>query len=188
MKVHIMPVRQVGKGTYLIKAIESAQLGRLTDADGTGLRVVLEAETMEPRGDQLRGELAVRGIDSEQPASHNALWRTTFVDVDMGRLGAHHGVVRTTHKVEGEHIGARTVENEIDTGGRTKMVTEERLGTTAPSIIAIGKGMVAIGSSKSLHNLTTHARMIITTKTSHSNIYYTSLDLDKMISFYLSIV
>ena len=55
--------------------------------------MVLEAEAMQARLDQLGRQLAVRRVDRQQAAAHDTLRRTAFVDVDMGGLGTHHGLV-----------------------------------------------------------------------------------------------
>ena len=52
--------------------------------------MMLETKAMKTSFDQIRGQLSIGCVDSEQTAPHDALRRTTFVNVDMGSLGTYH--------------------------------------------------------------------------------------------------
>ena len=75
---------------------------------------MLKTETVELGLDQCRGELAVGRGHGEQTAAHNTLGRSAFVDIDMGRVGTHHSVMRTAHGVDVQHIGPSAIEYKVD--------------------------------------------------------------------------
>lgn len=138
VEIHVVGVGEIGEGTDFVKRIEGAEFGGLRDADGTGLRVVLETEAMELSFDQLRGEFAIGGWHSEEAAAYDALRCTAFVDVDVCSFGTDHGMMRAAHGINVENVGTCAVEDEIDTCLRAECVLEKLFGAAAIFVVAIG--------------------------------------------------
>ena len=147
-----MAVCQVGQSPDLLQRVEGAELGGLRDADGAGLGVMLKAEAVKPGFYQFGCELAVRCRHREQAAACNALRRAALVDVDVCRLGAHHGMVRATHGIDVQYIGACAVEHEIDTGLLAEFLLDELHGTRTILVVAVCQRMVDIGRGYCLHD------------------------------------
>ena len=159
-------MRQVGQRFDFLTGVECAEFRRLTDTDGFRLRMVLEAEAVQTCLHQLGRQLAVGRVDSEESTSHHPLRGTAFVDIDMCRLGAHHGLVRAAHGVDTQHIGTRTVKHQIHTCLWTENVLEQLLQPLRVFIVAVCQRMLAVGLCYGLYHFGTHARMVVATETS----------------------
>ena len=116
---------------------------------------------METCLDKFRSKLAVRGINGQQPAAHDTLRGTTFVDIDMSCLGAHHSFVGTAHGIDRKNVGTCTIEDKIDLGLRAEAVTEKSFRASTPFVVAIGQSMVGIRVGDGFHYFRAYARVII---------------------------
>ena len=114
--------------------------------------------------DQFGRQFAVRRVDREQTASHYALRCSALVDVDMSRVGTHHGMVRAAHGVDVQHIGSRTVKYEIHLCLGSKNLLEQLFGLFAILVVAVCQGMFDVGGGYCLHDFGADARMVVTTK------------------------
>ena len=99
--------------------------------------MVLEAKTVQTALHQLWCQLAIGSIYSKEAAAYHPLRRTTFVDVDMGRFGAHYSLVRTAHSIDAQHIGTGAVEHQIYTSLFAEGLLEDFLKTLGIFIVAV---------------------------------------------------
>ena len=166
MQKHLVAVRQVGQRLDFLLRVERAQLRRLADADGLGLRMVLEAETVKARAHQVGRQLAVGRLHRQQAATHHPLRRPALVHVDMRRLGTHHRLVASAHGVDAQHVGPRAVEHQVYPRLLTEGLLEQALQPPRIFVVAVSQRMVAVGLRQRLQHLGTHSRVVVASKSS----------------------
>ena len=117
-------MRQLRKGADFIRTVESAQFGRLGDADDFGLGMVLEPEAVHLCADQFRGQFAVRGGDGQQTAAHHPLYGTAFIHIDVGGFRTDDSLVGAGHCINAERVGSCSVEHQKRFGCFAEMLFE----------------------------------------------------------------
>ena len=113
----------LGQRPDLVGGVDGAELGRLRDRDDARLDCVLVAEAGEPRRDRSAVELAVGRRDGQQLHPGDPLGRPALVDVQVGGLGADHGLL-TGERPEREDVGAGAVEDEERVGLGAEVVAQ----------------------------------------------------------------
>ena len=154
-------MRHLTERLHLVDRVERAELGGLCDRDHPGLDVVLVAECMGDGLDVLGPELAVGGGDVDELGPDEPLGRARLVDVDVGRLGAHHGLRRPDRRGQRKDVGAGASPHEQHLGVHTEQVPEHLGRLRCPPIGAVGEGMPLVGVEQRLHDRGMDARRVV---------------------------
>lgn len=172
MEVHPVGVDEVGEGADFVRGIDGAQFGTFGDIDDTGLGVVLEAEAMKKRPDEVGRELTVGGGYLLDGGAGEFAGGVALIDGDMGGRGGDDGVVGTAARLHGDGVGASAIEHEQGFGGITENLLQAERGPPGPFVVTVSEGVVGIGVEDGGHHLRMNARIIVTSETSHCGLFW----------------
>jgi hypothetical protein len=149
--VQVVGVREVGDLPQLGQRVAGAELRRLGDRDRSRLHEVLVAAPGQPSGDQLGGELSVRGRDGQELGAEDVLGRAALVGVDVRGVRADDALVPAQQQAQAEHVGARAVQHQERAVGAERLA--QRGGhPLGPRIGAVGDRVTGVG----IHDRTQH--------------------------------
>jgi hypothetical protein len=146
-------VRLVGERPQLVRRVERAELRRLRDGHHAGLHDVLVAEPHELRGDEVRGELAVRRGDGEELEAAHPLGRAALVDVEVRALRADDALPWPQHRPQRDDVRRGAVEDEERLGVGAELVAQALAGARRHVVGAVGGRVPVVDGGDRGHDL-----------------------------------
>src|SRR5687767_347490 len=113
-----------------------------------------------------RSKFPVQRRNRQQFTSGKFFGRATLIDIDVGRLCAHDGVVRPGRCLQPKDVSPGTSENKKDLRVLAEMFLKLLNCARGEWIIAVGNHVTIVGCCDGVHYVRMNARVIVTSKTS----------------------
>lgn len=126
--------------------------------------MVLITDAMVCAPDRVDGEFPIVGRNRNQFASSKFFRGTTFVGVDMSRLGADHGMIRIRQRFETEAIGCGAIEYDEDVNVGAKMLLKFAYRGLRITVISISNRMTLVGRDDGLYDFRMDAGIVVAGK------------------------
>src|SRR6202012_4971533 len=147
----VIGVTEFADGPQLRQRVAGPQLRGLGDGHGPGLSVVFVAPAAQVAGDPVRGDLAVRGWDSQQFGAEDLLSGAAFVGVDVRGLGTDHRLVPPQQEAEPPNVGGPAVEDEEHVTLGPEQLAQLGGGPARPLVFAVRRGVAGVGGDDRVH-------------------------------------
>ena len=154
----------IGDCSNFVECVNGPLLGALRDADDLGLGAMNESESMRLLIDQLWREFAVGGGNRPHLEAGHDFGCATLVDMNVRRLGTDHGFPAFAHRLQRDDVGTGAVENGVDLGVCTKLLTERLAQSLGDLVVAVGGRVALVDIGNRLKDLRMDAGVVIARK------------------------
>ncbi len=126
---------------------------------------MLVANAVIGMADGLDRELAIRGGNRNKFAAGEFLRRATFVGIDMGGLGADHGMIGLRQRLQAQAVRSRAVEHNENFNIRTEVLLELADRSLGIRVVPVPHHMPPVDGGNGLQHLRMDAGIVIAGET-----------------------
>ena len=149
----------------LRRLVNRPHFGGLRNGDNPRLNVVLVAYIVIGMRGRGNGKLAIGRRKRDKLAAGQLFGRAAFVGINMRELGAKNGMVRACQRLQAEHVGGSTVEDEEHLDVGAEVLAKFLDGRSGIRVVTIADNVAAVGAGNGFKHLGMDVGIVVAGKT-----------------------